>query len=159
MSEHILPHDPGQLPTRAAPSSGDSISIALSGLPPCKDMSRSIRNTDHPRYASFKALREAATQAMAGRAWYRGPVQLSLTIWAKELHPRRCLLDYIGGIMDTLDGSHGLTFTYLPIVYEDDRQVCISDSRIVPADNSSYRLKIVFLDSTKPKPPSRLVEW
>jgi len=150
-------YDPGRLPIKRAPSPGESITIELGGLPPYKDASRSIRNPSHPRYPSFKALRDAAMQAMAGRACYRGPVQLSLVLRANEVHPRRRLLDYIGGVMDTLDGSHGPTFTYLPIVYEDDCQVCLTDGRVVPADRQSYRLDVVFLDPAKPKPPSR--QW
>jgi len=155
MTGQLQPYDPGQLPTREAPSPGECITIELDGLPPYKDTSRSIRNTTHPRYAAFTSLRAAASAAMAGRACYRGPVRLCVVLRAKKLHPRRTLLDYIAGVMDTLGGSHGPTFTYLPIVYEDDCQVSISDSRVISADRPSYRIDICFLDPTKPKPPSR----
>ena len=33
------------------------------------------------------------------------------------------LVDYLGDVMDTVDGSHGTHLTYLPIAYNDDCQV------------------------------------
>jgi hypothetical protein len=58
--------------------------------------------------------------------------------------------------MDTLDGSHGPTFTYLPIVYEDDCQVCFCNSSVAPAEEPRYQLKLVFLDPSNPIPPSTI---
>ena len=127
----ILPYDPGVLPTLPAPSAGDRIAFRVAGLPPYKDISQSIRNTSHPRYTSFVAIRNAATAAMNRRAWSFGPIKLDLTIHAPAMHPNRRLVDYMGGVMDTLDGSSGSTFTYLPIVFEDDCQVCDGANRFI----------------------------
>jgi len=53
-------------------------------------------------------------------------VRLRLTspCFAPGFEKGKGLVDYVGGIEDTLDGSHGFTFTYLPIVFQDDCQVC-----------------------------------
>ncbi len=54
------------------------------------------------------------------------------------------LNDYLGGIMDTLDGSSGYTFTYLPIAFEDDAQVTDCTMNWERASGTGYSLKIVF---------------
>jgi hypothetical protein len=66
---------------------------------------------------------------MAGRTWSHDAIGLDLDVHAPTLEPGHALVDYLGGVMDTLDGSHGAHFTYLPIVYNDDCQVCDSASR------------------------------
>jgi hypothetical protein len=53
--------------------------------------------------------------------------------------------------MDTLDGSHGPSFTYLPIVYQDDCQVAESSCRYVFAPSASYDLEIAFLSREGPE--------
>ena len=141
----FLPYDPGQLPTRASPLPGDSITILGSGLPPYKDINQSIRNASHPRHASFCQLRKAASEAMGGQAWYLGPISLSLTIYAQILDPGKTASDYLGGVLDTLDGSHGFTFTYLPVVYEDDRQAAVLEVQVVPSPDARYELRVTFL--------------
>jgi hypothetical protein len=90
-------------------------------------------------------LRHAANKAMAGKAWTFGPVGLDLTICAPQLAPGYTLVDYLGGVMDTLDGSSGYTFTFLPIVYEDDCQVVISNTRFVQSESVHYTLRVTFL--------------
>ena len=141
----FLPYDPGSLPTDAPPKPGDSLSISLTGLPPCKELGRSLRSVEHPRYAAFVALRRAAVEAMRGRAWYRGPVQLHVAVYGPSLPENRRLLDYVGGVMDTLDGSHGPTFTYLPIVYEDDCQVAAGRHQFIESTSEGYEVNVVFL--------------
>jgi len=81
---------------------------------------------------------------MAGRACYFGPVELHLTIFGPNSHERRSLNEYLGGIMDTLDGSSGQTFTYLPVVFQDDCQVAEAHTEWVEKPKCSYRLKIIF---------------
>ena len=108
----FLPYDPGVLPAAPAPAKGERLVIEVAGLPPYKEIRRSIRNTTHPRYDSFVALRTAAAQAMAGRAWYFEAIGLDLTLYAPRLHDGCSVSDYLSGIMDTLDGSSGPTFTY-----------------------------------------------
>ncbi len=81
---------------------------------------------------------------MAGRAWYFGPVELQLTVFGPNSLDRRSLNDYLGGIMDTLDGSTGQTFTYLPVVFQDDCQVAEAQTKWIENSESSYRLKITF---------------
>jgi hypothetical protein len=140
-----LPYDPGSLPTKKSLSPGEELHIQLDGLPPIKKQGMSLRNPKNPRYDAFVALREAATKAMNGRAWYFGPVALDLTIYDKNKLDSWGLNDYMGGIMDTLDGSSGIHFTYLPIVFEDDCQVSDGRARFIRADSPKYELKITFL--------------
>jgi hypothetical protein len=141
-----LPYNPGVLPSKPPPAKGESISVSLPGLPPYKQIRASIRNVNHPRYQAFVALREAATEVMGGRAWYSGPVQFDLVVFAPKLHGTCTILDYAGGVMDTIGGSHGFTFTYLPIVYEDDCQVAATGVvRYVPSREERYELTITFL--------------
>jgi hypothetical protein len=139
-----LPYDPGLLPTKPAPSRGESLLLEIRGLPPTKTIRQSIRNQGHPHYPSFLILRKAATLAMAGRAWYFGAIELDMTILGPTHFDRWGLNDYLGGIMDTLDGSSGRTFTYLPIVYQDDCQVCATASKWIEGPQNSYRLEILF---------------
>ena len=141
----LLPDDPGVLPTSPAPLKGERLSIELAGLPPYKQIRHSIRNVTHPRYDAFVALRTAATLVMAGRAWYFDAIGLDLTIYAPRLHEGCSVVDYMSGIMDTLDESCGRTFTYLPIVYQDDCQVALGSLHFEQADEERYRLAIEFL--------------
>jgi hypothetical protein len=81
---------------------------------------------------------------MAGRACYPGPIELNIKISALELD--RSLPDYLGGIMDTLDGSHGRSFTYLPVVYQDDCQAVSASVGRKSEQCDSYSVEIVFRD-------------
>jgi len=140
----ILPYDPGVLPILPAPSPGDSIAIEVAGLPPVKDVSQSIRNRNHPLHPAFVALRNAATAVMAGRAWVFGPVEMHLTIFGPNGPARWSINDYFGGITDTLDGSSGRTFTYLPIVFEDDCQVYSAQLEWEDAPEHKYVIEVRF---------------
>ena len=139
-----LPYDPGSIPTLPAPAAGEVIHIEVEGLPPIKDVRQSIRNAKHPLHERFKQLRKDATKAMAGRAWSFGPVQLNLTVRSPKSSREHDLNAYLGGVMDTLDGSSGFSFTYLPIVFEDDSQVHGSQTRWEDAASSSYVIQITF---------------
>ena len=136
--------DPGVLPTLPTPKSGERILINVKGDPPYKDIGRSIRNTKHPRYETFIKLRQEAIKVMNDRKWYDGPVTLIFTYYAPKL--KRTLLNYIEGISDTLDGSHGYSFTYLPIVFQDDYQVSGLKSKFVESKEIKYTVEIIFLD-------------
>jgi hypothetical protein len=70
---------------------------------------------------------------------------MSLTIRANESTKRKPLLDYLGGVMDTVGGSAGSSFTYLPIVFQDDCQVCDGASQFGEAEEWSYSLVFEFL--------------
>jgi hypothetical protein len=141
---NFLPYDPGSFPRRPAPAAGESLVLEVPGEPPVKTRRQSIRNKRHPQHRSFVALRQAAIRAMAGRAWYFGPVKLCLTVFGRSSLDGWRLIDYLGGIMDTLDGSSGRTFTYLPIVFEDDCQVCETRTKWVRSSKESYRLRVTF---------------
>ena len=143
-----LPYDPGVLPSAAAPAAGDTLSLRLNGLPPYKDKHFSIRNTRHKIHSRFAALRSATIEAMAGRAPYRGAVGVDLDMHAPAFEKNRSLTDYMGGVMDTLDGSHGVEFTYLPVVYEDDCQVATGRNRLHHSEEVFYTLTIHFLSQT-----------
>lgn len=142
------PYNPGVLPSRSAPATGESIIVYMKGLPPYKDEHFSIRNPRHKNYLRFEMLRETAIESMGGRAPYRGPVRLDFVMFGAGFEPNRGLADYMGGIMDTLDGSHGADFTYLPIVYEDDYQVCDSKSEFIKSENEHYQIEISFSSDT-----------
>ncbi len=135
--------DPGPLPSLPAPRRGETVEITVDGKPPYKDYHFSIRNPKHPKHQSFLMLRHEAIKAMAGRRWYDGPIAIAFTFYGSQLE--KALVDYLGGIMDTLDGSHGFTFTYLPIVYQDDYQVVSGGWRFVESAETKYSLKITFL--------------
>lgn len=141
----MLAYDPGKLPELPAPNPGEKIALSLDGPPPYKSQRQSLRNPGSRCYPAFVALRKAAASAMAGRAWYSGPVRADVTIFAPSLPPGRDLGDYVGGIMDTLDGSHGFTFTYLPIVFEDDCQISGGSARLAHSSNSRYEVVFTFL--------------
>jgi len=141
----FIPYDPGPLPIAPPPSPGEQITLECEGLPPEKYPGRSLRNPSNPRYDRFQRLRREAIVAMAGRAWYRGPVLLDIEIWVTQLEANRTLLDYVGGILDTLDGGHGMHFTYLPVVYEDDCQVATGKWRIYKGSpDNRYRVHATF---------------
>jgi hypothetical protein len=141
---NTLPYNPGLIPTNPAPLKGESLVLEIDGLPPIKTIRQSIRNQSHQHHHSFLTLRKAATDAMAGRAWYFGAVGLDLTVFSPRSLDRWSLNDYLGGIMDTLDGSSGRTFTYLPIVFQDDCQICEAHSKWREGSRDSYRLAIIF---------------
>lgn len=81
---------------------------------------------------------------MAGRAWYFGPVELHLTVFGPNSLEQWTLGDYVGGVLDTLDGSSGQTFTYLPVVFEDDCQACDIHAKWLKSSEISYRIDIFF---------------
>jgi hypothetical protein len=143
LQANILFPDPGPLPNRAAPLASERIAFEVTGLPPDKDLHFSIRNPRHKRHQHFRDLRTAAIVAMSGRARYLGPIELNVVISAPSLD--MSLLDYMSGIMDTLDGSHGPSFTYLPIVYQDDCQIVSSKFGFRKSQNTSYHVEVVFL--------------
>jgi|GEM_PF-1958628 len=148
-----LAYDPGRLPTIATPKAGEHIEFTVFGLPPFKDISFSIRNSKHKHHKRFVALRAAAIESMAGRAWSHDPIGLDIDVFAPNLEPSRVLLDYVGGIQDTLDGSHGTDFTYLPIAYNDDCQICDGSSRFHRSEEERYTVRISFL-ANKPLQPT-----
>lgn len=119
--------------------------MELAGLPPAKRPGASLRNPKHPRYQAFVDLRNAATLEMNGRAWYFGAVQLDVKVRAPERLGHWALLEYAGVIMDTLDGSSGVHFTYLPIVYEDDCQVSCGATKYEKSPDESYAVHVRFL--------------
>lgn len=144
----LLPYDHGVFPTKPPPEPGDTLLLDIEGLPPYKDTHYSIRNPKHKVFSRFAALRKFAIEAMASRAFFKGAVSLEFEMRAPSFEKGRSLMDYMGGIMDTLDGSHGLSFTYLPIMYEDDCQVCVSESRLVRDEHACYSLRVTFLPTS-----------
>jgi len=144
MSE-LLPYDPGNLPTAPAPSAGEKITIRVDGLPPYKDEHFSIRNPRHTFYSRFSNLRSIAIHEMEGRAPYRGPIKIDFIMHSDAYDKDKTLIDYVGGIQDSLDGSHGFEFTYLPIVFEDDCQICDIISEFNISKVQYYQITIYFL--------------
>jgi len=139
----LIPN-PGVLPTEAAPHEGQEVFLRVDGLPPYKDLHASIRNPVHRHYARFVALRLAAEKAMNGRAWSCGAISLSITANVPKFDKNKKLYDYLGGIMDTLDGSHGEHFTYLPICFQDDCQVISARCEVVDSQETYYEVRIRF---------------
>ena len=137
--------NPGCLPRKAPPKAGEKITFLVSGFPPFKEIRASIRNPQHRCYDRFVELRKAATQAMRGRGWTDEAVALKFTMSAPAFEKGKALLDYLSGIMDTLDGSHGPHFTYLPIVFQDDCQVAICESHFRHSKKIGYVVEVEFL--------------
>jgi hypothetical protein len=135
---------PGVMPTLSSPKKGDSIQFRVEGLPPIKNRSFSIRNTRSKDYEKFKSLRIKATEQMKKRRWYDGPITLNITVYIKDQKPQASLNDYMSGIMDTLDGSHGFTFTYLPVVYQDDCQVNAGHMSFGHSEKDYYEVEVIF---------------
>jgi hypothetical protein len=138
--------DPGRLPTKPTPKRGEKVLIHVAGYPPFKQIRASLRNPKHPKYDRFVKLRKAATKAMNGRKWSEGAVALNFTMFAPGFEKGKTLVDYVSGILDTLDGSHGFQFTYLPVVFQDDCQVCRADSRFRADRSVSYIVEVEFLE-------------
>jgi len=135
--------NPDVLRYLASPSPGEVIEISVAGETPFKDTHYSIRNPKHRKHYTFRNLRQRAIDVMAGRKWYDGPIKIDFTLYAPVLE--RSLSDYGGGISDTLDGSHGFTFTYLPIVYQDDCQITDFEAKFKKSPDWKYNLKVTFL--------------
>jgi hypothetical protein len=83
---------------------------------------------------------------MAGRKWTDGAIALRFTLFAPSLEQGKGLHDYLSGLLDTLDGSHGFQFTYLPIVFQDDCQVCQAKALFKLNSTAKYVLEIEFLE-------------
>lgn len=81
---------------------------------------------------------------MKGQRWTDNSVSLRISIYAPTLEKGKGAIDYVGGIMDTLGGSHGQSFTYLPIVYQDDAQVNVLTHRFHESAKAYYVIKIEF---------------
>jgi hypothetical protein len=121
--------------------------IRVAGYPPYKEIRASIRNPHHPHYSRFVSLRKEAAGQMAGRAWTDGAVRLRVTIYAPEFEAKIKLNDYAGGVLDTLDGSHGFSFTYLPIAFQDDCQVTELREEFRVSAEIYYIVEVEFLVS------------
>ncbi|MGD9201867.1 MAG: hypothetical protein PVI26_09910 [Chitinispirillia bacterium] len=140
-----LPYCPGVIPSKPSPQKGYELRFEVEGLPPYKDVSKSIRNKTHRAHERFILLREKAIQVMDGRAWYFDAISLSIVIFGNDILFDKSIQDYMSGIMDTLGGSSGFTFTFLPIVYEDDSQVCEASYIRKESDVAKYQVLIKFL--------------
>jgi len=81
---------------------------------------------------------------MNGRAWSSGAITLSFTAHASNFDKNKKLNDYLGGIMDKLDGSHGENFTYLPICFQDDCQVTSARCKVMGSQEPYYEVNIRF---------------
>ncbi|MFH0982765.1 MAG: hypothetical protein V2A79_14675 [Planctomycetota bacterium] len=84
---------------------------------------------------------------MNGCAWSFGPIGLDFVLYAPSLPSKPTMLDFAAGIEDTLDGSSGLTFTFLPIAFENDAQVCKLRFRFEESEHTRYRVVVEFLDA------------
>jgi len=143
--EELLGYDPGRVPTRPSPNKGETITIAVKGLPPYKDQHFSIRNKRHKAHDRFRLLRKAAFSMMAGRACYPGPMKMEIDIHAPPDVLDKTLSDYLSGTADTLDGSAGPSFTFLPIVYQDDCQLAALSTQLIEDDTTRYTVRCTFL--------------
>lgn len=82
---------------------------------------------------------------MRGRSWYDGPIALKVVVYSDELDEGKRAYEYLSGVADSLDGSHGTCFTYLPIIYQDDCQMstCIASQR--DSRKPFYEVEVEFL--------------
>jgi hypothetical protein len=79
---------------------------------------------------------------------------MDFTLYAPSFERKRTMLDYIAGVEDTLDGSSGFTFTYLPIVFEDDCQICDWNSRLIKSTKTKYVLRIEIMEDVQQNNPA-----
>ena len=83
---------------------------------------------------------------MDGRAWTSQQIRLHTRITAPAaLRERHTALGFVSGIMDSLDGSHGRSFTFLPVVYEDDCLVNGFCVQWTDHSNPAYEIDVEFL--------------
>lgn len=143
----FVPYNPGTLPTKPGIAAGDIVEFEVEGYPPCKDTHFSIRNVKHKDHDRFIRLRDAGIKEMKGRAWTTGPIRMTFILYAPSFEKGKVLLDYAAGIEDTLDGSSGFTFTYLPVVFEDDCQICELSMRLVCCQEVKYHLTFEVIES------------
>ncbi|BBO17274.1 conserved hypothetical protein [Candidatus Brocadia pituitae] len=104
--------------------------------------------------SQFIKLCNAGIAAMNGRAWSHASIRMDFTLYAPSFERKRTMLDYIAGVGDTLDGSSGFTFTYLPIVFEDDCQICHWNSRLIKSSKTKYVLRIEIMEDVQQKNPA-----
>lgn len=142
----VIPYNPGTIPTKPAPKQGEEIVFSVNGMPPYKDLNQSIRNCKHPAHNRFKLLREKAIEAMAGRAWSFGGIELELKLFGAPNDYDKPAYEYLSGISDTLDGSSGQSFTFLPIIFEDDCQVNSGGYVFVESEDIGYEIHIKFCE-------------
>jgi len=119
------------------------IKFIVEGIPPYKDFSRSIRNYQHPDHDRFLKLRKTAKVAMKNREYHRGPVAIKFHYIRKE--GKRKIWEYLSGILDSLGGSHGFTFHWVPIVFLDDCQIQKIHISQETGKRDRYLLEIIFL--------------
>jgi hypothetical protein len=141
----LSPLHPGALPTKPSPKIGHRLTFKVDGFPPYKDFKTSIRNPRNKNHDRFLRLRKAATKAMRGRRWSDYAISLTISIFAPSLEKGMEVINYASGIFDTLGGSHGQNFTYLPIVYQDDVQAHLGEHRFHESAKTYYVIKIRFL--------------
>lgn len=120
----------------------------VSGLRPFRDTSFSIRNPKYEHHEGFLSLRTAAIWVMAGRTWSHDAIGLALDGHTPSLKPGYMLVHYLGGVMDTLGGTH---LTYLPIAYNDDCRVCDGASSFNRLEVEWYSVRIRFLANNSMK--------
>jgi hypothetical protein len=121
----------------------ETIKIKVEGIPPHKDRSRSIRNRKHPNHDRFLVLRKEAKNSMKGRDYYTGPVAVKFHYVRND--GNRTVGDYLSGILDTLDGSHGFTFHWEPIVFLDDCQIVQIECSQEDGEKDIYVAEVSFL--------------
>jgi hypothetical protein len=136
----ILPYDPGALPTRPAPLKGDVIRIEVQGLPPPKTIS-AVDPQCKPSNAHIIHGTETCCDCRDGRSrlGFRSSRAEYYAVWSVDSGL------YMGGVMDTLDSSSGTTFTYLPIVFEDDCQVVQSEVKRQDYPTNKYIIEVTIL--------------
>jgi len=122
---------------------GKTISFDVLGVPPHKDTSFSIRNSKHSNHDRFLAIRKAAKRAMGKIPYYKGSVKI--VFHYRRESGSRSLNDYLSGICDSLDGSHGFTFHWSPVVFLDDCQVVEAELSQESSSKDMYSIKVCFL--------------
>lgn len=140
----IIRESIGIIPIKPAPLKNEIIQFKVEGVPPIKQWSFSLRNIKSSQYQAFEKLRIAALAAMNERAWYEDEIILDITIYMKDIS-KVSLNPYVGGIMDTLGGSHGFAFTFSPIIYQADMQVTAVTYDKKQSNIDKYSIKVTLL--------------
>jgi hypothetical protein len=121
------------------------MTIKVKGIPPHKGAHFSIRNPKHANHDRFTLLRKKANEAMGKMPYSSGPIGVTIR-YQRQLGSRPSA-DYVSGIFDTLGGSHGMQFHWMPIVYLDDNQIRTVNYHETDGAFDYYEIDIEFLQT------------
>ncbi len=132
------------------------LNLEIEGLPPAKDSSLSIFNTEHGHHQRVINLLKQVQQTLKNSQWNpteRGQIGLELVVSESPTGIPGDAINYLGGIADVLQANrrnvdishlHDLVDVSL---YYDDRQIRQVRYDVQVSDNQMYRVRVWVLSS------------